>query len=242
MKAIILAGGFGTRTHGLTHETPAGLCEIEEKTLLDQLMLKLEPIHAIGDVLIVTNGLHYLDFFRWRMQAPYQKRIHIETNQAYVPEKRNGVIKDLFLGLLSHQVPQDDCLLLFSNRYFDFPIGHFLLPCLGHREAGFVGISASENGWIHMDNDGRIRCFEARLQNRGTYSPSGVFFFPKSFMLRIYEYLEMVRLEPDDFKHFIFWLAEKEPLYGIEFTERCQSLSVRTPSKQSEETLEEKKR
>ncbi len=58
MKAVILAGGKGTRLRPLTYAVPKPLLPIQEKPLLEHILLQLKN-HGITDVIISIGYLGY---------------------------------------------------------------------------------------------------------------------------------------------------------------------------------------
>lgn len=225
MKAIILAAGFGTRLYPMTRNLPKALLKIGEKTILDHLMGKLERLSAVEEVILVTNGRFYRQFLEWQKNIPYSKPVHVLSNRVSNHEKSLGSVRDLFLALRSGHCGSDDFLVFCGDNYFDFPLGHMLLPALGHRESAFVGVYdvkdsslAKEYGVVEMDDHHRITRFEEKPENpQFTLVSIGVYFLPGIYRLRIYEYLEIEKRNPDRIGDFIAWLTGKENLYGIEF-------------------------
>lgn len=225
MKAIVLAGGFGTRLYPLTKEVPKSLLFLGKKTVLDHLISKLDVLDAIDEIIIVTNGKFYLDFYKWRKNAQYQKTIHIVENKAFVPEKRLGAINDLDLALRSGYCGSDDFLVFCGDNYFDFPLSHFLLPCLSHPDKTFVGIydvgarSVAEHcGVVLIDEQSKITSFEEKPKNpKATTVSIGVYYFPTKVREFLYKYLEIERLNPDRFGDFVSWLSSRDSLYTVDF-------------------------
>ncbi len=225
MRAIILAAGFGTRLYPLTERRPKALLRLGGRTLLDHLMTKLEALDPIREIVLVTNGRFYVDFFKWRMEARYRKPIFIVENGAYLPEKRKGAVRDLYMGLKTRQSLSDDFLILSSDSYFDFPLSHFLLPCLGHPKSAFIGFKdlketerAGFYGVVELDSNGKVTGFEEKPSHpKSNLISLGVYYFPNEFRLRVFEYLEINGLNPDRIGDFLRWLIQKETVYGIEF-------------------------
>ncbi|MFH0985068.1 MAG: nucleotidyltransferase family protein [Candidatus Omnitrophota bacterium] len=225
MKAIILAAGFGTRLYPLTVDLPKALLKIGKKTILDHLMLKLEMLSVIDEVILVSNGRFYRQFLDWQKTAVYVKPIHILSNRVCEHEKSRGAVRDLFLALRSGYCGSADFLVFCGDNYFDFPLGFMLLPALGHRESAFVGVYdvkdkslAREYGVVEMDEHHKITKFEEKPANPGsTQVSTGAYFLPRSYRLRVYEYLEIEKRDPDKIGDFIAWLVGKESLYGVDF-------------------------
>ena len=225
MKAIILAAGFGTRLYPMTENTPKALLQLGNKTILDSLVEKLEIVRGVDEIIIVTNGRFYFDFYKWRKRSNYQKSIHIVENKAFVPEKKLGAVRDLELGLRSGYCGSDDFLVFCGDNYFDFPLSHFLLPCLSHPEHAFVGVYdvadplvASVCGVVKRDEHNLITQFEEKPEApKSTLVSIGVYYFPNEYRLSLYEYLQIEKLNPDRIGDFIGWLSKKESLYSVEF-------------------------
>lgn len=228
MKTIILAAGFGTRLYPLTTNRPKALLDIGGRTLLDHLMEKLEPFHRIQEVVLLTNASFFVDFFRWRRESPYKKRVHIVDNNVYLPEKRKGAVRDLDLALKSQDGYAGDYLVLCADNYFEFPLSHFLLSCLSHPDSAFVALydlkdlsAASKFGVVEIDHHGQIIDFEEKpAKPKSTHVSMGIYYFPASIRTRLNEYLESERMNFDWIGDFLAWLAKKEPVYGVEFDGR----------------------
>ena len=224
MNAVILQGGFGENRYPLTYEAPKALLKLGDKTILDHLVSKLEPLSAVRHVLITTDGPSFPDFQWWQMHSSYKKLIHIAHNNVFVPEKKSGVLKDLYLALGARCLRTDDFLVFSGDIYFDFPIGHFLLPCLGHSSQVLGGIYdvkdtslASNYGVVLTDSRNKIRDFEAKpLSPKSTRVAAGVYYFPAASRLRLYEYLQIDKRSPDRIGDFIAWLAKKDEVWAIE--------------------------
>jgi len=227
MRAIILAADFGTRLYPLTQGIPKAFLELGGKTLIDHLMGKLEPFPMIEEVTVITNGRFWLDVAKWRKDSHYKKPIHVIDNHVFHPEKRLGAVMDLELAIRArrNERPQDDFLVLCGDNYFDFPLSHFLLRCLAHPRSGFAGLydvkdpqDATKFGVAALDSHERIIDFEEKpSQPKSTLVSIGVYYFPSATQLRLYEYLELERRNPDKIGDFLAWLVHKEPLYGVEF-------------------------
>lgn len=65
MKAIILAGGAGTRLQPVTNEIPKPLVPVHKKPILNHL-LELLVRHGFNDVAVLASRVHEEDFRRWK--------------------------------------------------------------------------------------------------------------------------------------------------------------------------------
>ncbi len=210
MKAIILAAGFGTRLYPMTENTPKALLQLGNKTILDSLVEKLEIVRGVDEIIIVTNGRFYFDFYKWRKRSNYQKNIHIVENKAFVPEKKLGAVRDLELGLRSGYCGSDDFLVFCGGNYFDFPLSHFLLPCLSHPEHAFVGVYdvadplvASVCGVVKRNEHNLITQFEEKPEDSGTWINGGFFILQP----------EIAKYLADENLDHVMW--ERQPMYDL---------------------------
>jgi glucose-1-phosphate thymidylyltransferase len=179
----------------------------------------------VKEITLMTNARFYLDFYRWRKAASYQKPIYIEDNGITTPEKRCGAIRDLKLAIDSRQGEDEDYLVLCSDNFFDFPLSHFLLPVLSHPHFGFLGLydvkereEASKYGVVQIDESHhRIIDFEEKpAEPKSTLVSVGTYYLPGALRYRLDEYLG-AGLPADKIGDFIGYLSAKENLYGVEF-------------------------
>ncbi len=228
MNAIILAAGFGTRLYPLTKFKPKALLEIGDKTILDHLVEKLEISPLIKEVILVTNGRFALDFMEWaKKRKPINRKpIRIIENKVYEPEKRFGAVQDLNHAIQSEWHDVDGSIVLCGDNYFDFPLTHFInLYCAGHRDHALLGLYdvkdlalASQYGVVEVDEHNQIIGFQEKpTAPKSTRVSMGVYYLPSKFKLRLFEYLQLEKLNPDMIGDFFAWLSQKETLHGIDF-------------------------
>ena len=225
MKAVILAAGFGTRLYPLTQNIPKALLKLGGKTLLDHLVTKLDRFPVLDEIIVVSNKRFYEDFMHWKKSARYKTRISVIHDGVTDPEERFGAVRDLELALMPFRGTPESFLVFCGDNYFDFPIGYFLLPCLGHSRYTFLGLYdvrktdlASQYGVVSMDETGRITRFEEKPAAPASTTVSvGVYHLSPDARLRLHEYLNIEKKNPDRIGDFFAWLIGKEPVYGVVF-------------------------
>jgi NDP-sugar pyrophosphorylase family protein len=67
MKAVILAGGAGSRLQPITNEIPKPLLPVKKKPIINYL-IELLRSHGVGDIGILVSRAHEEDFQRWQKQ------------------------------------------------------------------------------------------------------------------------------------------------------------------------------
>lgn len=81
MKALILAGGLGTRLRPVTHEIPKPLITVKKKPILNHLIEFLVS-HGVDDISVLINKDHEEDYKWWKKR--YKKtlpkiKLHLEA-------------------------------------------------------------------------------------------------------------------------------------------------------------------
>lgn len=81
MKAVILAGGLGTRLHPVTLEIPKPLITVKRKPILNHL-LRLFENHGVTESIIIINKNHCEDYKWWHKryanELPENLKIEVE--------------------------------------------------------------------------------------------------------------------------------------------------------------------
>jgi mannose-1-phosphate guanylyltransferase len=173
-KAVLLAGGLGTRLRPLTHTVPKCLVEIAGRPLLDYWFDALKRA-GITDILI--NNHHLPDAVRAYLADKNRQGFHAE--EAYEP---------VLLGSAGTVAANrawgddaDDVLIVYADNLSDLDIPAFLAT---HRAHGlpltmllFHAPNPRACGIAEVDGSGRIVGFEEKpaepksdLANAGVYA------------------------------------------------------------------------
>lgn len=224
MKAIILAACLKTDLSQFHPNIPQALLNLEGRPLLDHLARKLDRIPAISEIVLVSDQKFFPQFREWQKHAAYRKPFRLIHNGSDQPEYHPGGLGDLELALRPSSGTAENFLVFCGESYFDFPVGHFLLPCLGHSDYTFIGLSESEEqasasqcAVAEMDANGKIVRFEEkRADPVATHVSVGVYYLPAKARLLLREYfIEARRQRPAQISDFMTWLAGKESVYGV---------------------------
>jgi glucose-1-phosphate thymidylyltransferase len=118
MKAVILAGGRGTRLHPLTLATNKHLFPIYDKPVI---YYAIEKIVAAGiyQIMIVTSGEHIGDFVKLlgsgqNFRRPQGGQVQIVYG---IQNEPNGIAYGLYIA--KQYVGNDDCLLFLGDNIFE---------------------------------------------------------------------------------------------------------------------------
>lgn len=118
MKAVILAGGTGTRLHPLTLATNKHLLPVYDKPVIYYAIEKIVAA-GIDKIMIVTSGMHIDSFVKLLGSGQDFKRNQGgQTQIVYaIQNEPNGVAYGLYIA--KEYVGHDDCLLYLGDNIFE---------------------------------------------------------------------------------------------------------------------------
>ncbi|HDR53718.1 MAG TPA: hypothetical protein ENN60_03580 [archaeon] len=228
MKAIILAGGYGTRLGKLGENLPKPLLPLtEDLTVIDNLLKNLRSRVAEKDIIIVTNTKFEETFRGWATSKGFQGQFVIEPHKTN--EEKFGTIKGL-AWTLQQATPDDDVLVLASDNVIH-PFGDFLAfmervfdgksAVVGAFEAGEEKVRG-RFGNLKVEEGGRVTAFVEKPDVPvSPYAAMAAYIFPRRFngcnLLEVLQaYLE--KGNPDAPGHFLAYLVKEQyPLMGCIF-------------------------
>lgn len=189
MKAVILAGGFGTRLRPVTLETPKPLLTVKRKPILNHL-LELFSRHAINEPILLIHKDHQEDFKWWRKR--YENNLPPKLRIAVEPEPLGtfGGLKELMPDL------QETFILSNGDELKDFHLTNLIKT---HREnknqpVGTIALVAVPN-----PSDYGVPVLDPTL-TEGKYGASGL----------IREFLEKPKDPPSKFISSGLYVLEPE--------------------------------
>jgi len=224
MKAIILAAALKTDYFQFHRNIPQALLNLEGRPLLDHWVGKLNRFPVINEIIVVIDQKFMPKFREWQKHSAYKKPLRLIPNGCGASGYRPGELGDLELALRPSSGTAENFLVFCGDSYFDFRVGHFLLPCLGHPDYTFIGLSGSEEqvsasqcAVVEMDVDGKIVRFEEKHTDpAATHVSVGVYYLSAKARLQLREYLiEARRQRPERIVDFMTWLAGRDSVYGV---------------------------
>tara|TARA_Y100000310_G_C20666653_1_gene807899 strand:+ start:1754 stop:2500 length:747 start_codon:yes stop_codon:yes gene_type:complete len=123
VKAIILAGGYGTRLYPLTETVAKPFISVAGKSIIDHIIDKLINLH-IDDIFVVTNNKFYRDFVQWK-EINTTTNITIINDMTTSNEDRLGAIGDIQYAIDYAKI-DDDVLIIGGDNLFEDNLINFI--------------------------------------------------------------------------------------------------------------------
>lgn len=153
MKAIILAGGEGTRLRPITYEIPKSLFPIKKKAIINYL-IEFFNKYNISEIGIIINHRQKNDFYNWKKNLKNKKKSKIKF---FIENKRGGTFG--CLKIIENWVKKDsfivangDCLIDFNlNKLIKFHNSHNSIassPLLKVNTSGNYAIVEIDNNFV----------------------------------------------------------------------------------------------
>lgn len=223
MKALILAGGEGTRLRPLTYERPKVLIPTLNQPLMEYTLNRLHR-HGVDDIILAVGHMadaiqaHFGDGNRWNVRLDYS----VESE----PLGSGGAIKNV-----ARLLKEDTFIVLNGDIYTDLDVTA-MLDFHRHKKA-MVTISLTEvadpsaYGVVDMAEDGRLRRFvekpppgqaPSNLVNAGTwiFEPGALAYLPEG-------------VSSVEYNLFPLLLANGKPMYG--YASDAYWMDVGTPER-----------
>lgn len=118
MKAIILAGGYGTRLYPLTLNAPKPMVPVAGRPMIEYLVEKIANRSDISEIFIVSNEKFAHIFETWLQKNPNPK-ITIINDGTTSNETRLGPIGDLYFLMERYTLDEDLLILGWDNLFED---------------------------------------------------------------------------------------------------------------------------
>lgn len=220
IKAIILAGGFGTRTQGVLKNLPKTLVVTSDgKTILQHTIDDLVVNCELEDVFIVSNSLHY-QAIKSHVDKLEHKKIRVIDNGKKIPEKRLGALGDLMFVFNNINDSKVSYLVVPCDTTYwqSFSLKDFMTFSLADKES-FVtifrdvkdpNIIKGRFGCALLDDKNNVINFtEKPNQPQSTFAASPFYIYRQKHISLLKEYLEK-GYSPDHPGSFIPFLIEKK--------------------------------
>ena len=227
MKALILAAGYATRLYPITKEYPKPLLAVNNKAIIDYILDKLQKINEIDEILVVTNSKFISQFRKWRKSLQIQKPLRLIDDLTKDNASRLGAIGDMDFVINKKSI-KDDLLVIGGDNLFDGELNDFISfaksklshPVIGAYDIGNK-LNARKYGVIKLDKENRVIDFKEKPRNpNSTLVAMCVYYFPKTRLKLIKEYLSDEGKKYDATGLYIDWLRKQLAVYGFVFEGR----------------------
>ena len=177
MKAIILAGGKGTRLQGVVSDIPKPMAQVAGKPFLEYLILQLKS-YSIRDIVLSVGYKceNIISFFadgsKWGVRITYSQ----ETK----PLGTGGAIRNAITSLDDQNI-----LILNGDSYIDVDVTRYMdwhdaKKCLASIVATKIK-NTDRYGTVELDREERINKFTEKGEHAGSgWINAGMYIFHRS--------------------------------------------------------------
>lgn len=162
MKAVILAGGNGTRLHPLTLATNKHLLSLYDRPVIYYAIEKLVEA-GIYKIMIVTSAHHIEDFVKLlgsgqNFKRPDGKQVQIAYG---IQNEPNGIAYGLYIA--KDYVGTDDCVLYLGDNVIEDDISEHVQSFKGGARVFLKKVSDPERfGVATIGADGNVTAIEEK--------------------------------------------------------------------------------
>lgn len=221
MKAIILAGGYGTRLYPLTINAPKPMVPVAGRPMIEYLIDKIINRTDISEIFIVSNEKFAHVFEEWLQKNPNPK-ITIINDGTTSNETRLGPVGDLNLLMEKHNI-DEDVLIFGGDNLFEDDLSSVIETL--HKKGDVVGLYdvgdlelAKGLGNVTLGEDNRVSSFVEKPENPSSSLCATMIYGLKKEHLKYIPLLleEWKRQNAGEIKagEMIAYIMKNEPVYG----------------------------
>ncbi|MDD5454790.1 MAG: nucleotidyltransferase family protein [Candidatus Ratteibacteria bacterium] len=223
MKALILAGGYGTRLYPLTESMPKSLLDVNGRPIIEYILEKIATVPDIKEIYMVVNEKFHENFKRWNEQRHSPNPVILVNNGTTDDSNKLGAIKDIKLVIDNENI-DDELLIIAGDNLFDFGLKGFYdfwknkkSFCIGLFQIDNLSLISKYSN-VRLGDDEKIIDFvEKPLKALSNLIAICLYMFPKKRLPVLNKYLEEGN-NPDAPGYFIQWLVKREKVYGYRFS------------------------
>ena len=230
MKAIILAGGYATRLRPLTDNLSKCLLPVGGRPMLDWILDRIEQVHEIDGVHVVTNSRFAADFEQW---AAAKQGVTVHDDGTSSNDDRLGAMGDVAFTLKRAEI-DDDVLVVAGDNLFDFGLDEYAAFWRAKGRASAVAVHdvgdlrlATQYGIVEVDEADRVIGFVEKPDDPpSTLAATAMYLYHREHVPLVEAYLAEGNA-PDQAGSFIAWLYPSEPVYAYSFDGRWLDIGDR---------------
>lgn len=214
MKALILAGGFGTRLRPLTSNKPKALLQYRGKPIINHVV---DKIPKDIEILVNTNKKFEHDFQRW--QKTLNREITLCVEPVFSEEQSLGAV-----GSLAYWAKDidDDLLVIASDNYFEFDLPEFIAAYNGENTLVAVCDMGDKSkvhqfGVVQLEGNKIVALDEKPAEPKSSYVATACYLFPPRVLSFISKFAS--KNNASNLGNLIAHLVAKDKVYAYVFTE-----------------------
>ena len=216
MKALILAGGFGTRLYPLTIDRAKALLEYRGKPLISHIVYKIPRNISI---MVNINKKFEADFHKWQQEI--NREVEILVEDVLSEDQKLGAVGSLNFWIENRQVAED-LLVIAGDNYFEFDLAQFIAGYDGkHALVAIYDIGdkdkATEFGVVQLDGHRITEFQEKPAKPKSSLVATACYIFPPRVFSLLRQYCQQGKR--DNLGSFVAYLVDKDEVYTYSFTE-----------------------
>ncbi len=227
MKALILAAGYATRLYPLTKEYPKPLLKVGDRPIIDYIVEKLDTLSEINEIIVITNSKFFSKFKDWRKGLNSKKRISLIDDLTKNYSDRRGAIGDTEFAIDKKRI-KDDLLVIGGDNIFEGDLKEFISFISINGSHPIIGVynikdkaRAKKYGVVKLDDRKKIINFQEKPKvPKSSMIAMCLYYFPKTKLKLIKEYLDTKTDKYDATGFYVDWLRKKVAVYGFVFDGR----------------------
>lgn len=224
MKCLILAAGYATRLYPLTKDCPKPLVEVAHKPIIDRILEKVDHVHDIEHIFMVTNEKFLPHFTAWSATAEYHTPLLVCSNGTRSEGDRLGALGDIAFTIEMCDI-NDDLMIIGGDNLFEFSLER-LVETFKLRRSHVVAARDIKNkklatkfGVLSVNGEGQVTSFVEKPEDPpSTLIATLIYIFPKEKLHLISTYLHNNGAK-DRAGDYLAWLYTVERLDALIFEE-----------------------
>ncbi len=221
MKAVILAGGYGTRLRPITNFIPKPLLPINGKPIIDYIIEKLEEIPEIDKIFVSTNKYFEKHFNYWITKLGNPK-VDLVIEPTHREEEKFGSIAGITYLIRNLKI-NDDIIVVCGDNFFDFGFKEIIEEFKKKRSIT-VGVfdlkdleKAKNFGVVFVNEEGIVTDFQEKpSEPKSTLIAIGCYIFPSEKLQFFEEYIAN-GYNPDAPGYFLQWIHKIDKVSAFSF-------------------------
>lgn len=214
MKALILAGGYGTRLSKVTGNIPKPLVEVGNKSILQRIIDDISNIQEITGIYIVTNEKYYEHYVNYKEMNKQEVPLTILNDGTTSNDNRIGAVGDIKFAVEMASI-DEDLLVIAGDSLYDFSLTGFMdfyninykTPCICAKKHE-KNEELSRFGIVEIDRNEYIVSFEEKPEKpKSDLVGYAIYIFPE-YCLKLLDKYEKEGLNMDPPGNFMKYIAD----------------------------------